>query len=77
MSFLFLSILTSRVSRCCFAELVSSAGHLELLPSGPGRRPHGVCMSAHPLLHLPCCAFDWALDSFWFCFWGIWDKILF
>lgn len=36
MSFLFLSILTSRVSRCCFAELVSSAGRLELLPSGRG-----------------------------------------
>lgn len=62
---------------CLAAALLSSnAGGLELLPSQRGRRPRGICMSAHPVLHLPCCTFDWALDSFWFCFQGIWDEIL-
>lgn len=67
---------------CVFAAaLLSLSPALARPPGAPAQlaraETHGICMSAHPLLHLPCCAFDWALDSFWFCFWGIWDEILF
>lgn len=65
----------SCVSRGRFAELVSRAGCLELLPGRRGRRPHGVLHVSTPFLHRPRCAFHWALDSFGFCFRGIWDEI--